>query len=168
MELPNVSTVLAGCTVTVRNSRDDGLRRQVREALRGYNHTMAPAYFDAPGAPATPHHAFDITIHNEDGTLIAGMVTDIHWGVLHLHHLWVAQHLRGAGVGQALMRRAEQEAQDHHCHYIQFSTFDFQAPDFYRKLGYRVIAQLDDYPPGYCLYFMRKNISAQTHEDDKA
>jgi hypothetical protein len=37
------------------------------------------------------------------------------------------------------------------------STYDFQAFEFYRKLGYYIIGQLDDYPDGYTLYWLRKD-----------
>ncbi|HSF18187.1 MAG TPA: hypothetical protein VLK65_21815 [Vicinamibacteria bacterium] len=36
------------------------------------------------------------------------------------------------------------------------STFDFQAPDFYRRFGYEVYATLPGYPPGHTDYYLRK------------
>jgi hypothetical protein len=34
----------------------------------------------------------------------------------------------------------------------------FQAPDFYRKLGYEEFGRLDDFPPGHSRLFFRKNL----------
>ncbi|MCA9909224.1 MAG: GNAT family N-acetyltransferase, partial [Anaerolineae bacterium] len=48
------------------------------------------------------------------------------------------------------------------CNYAHVDTLDFQAPDFYRQLGYTVWGQLDDLPPGHTRYFMRKTLSVQT------
>ena len=39
------------------------------------------------------------------------------------------------------------------------STFSFQARDFYQRHGYRVVGQLDDYPPGETFYWMRKELN---------
>jgi hypothetical protein len=37
-------------------------------------------------------------------------------------------------------------------------TFSFQAPDFYKKLGYEVFGELQDFPHGHQRYFMKKRL----------
>jgi hypothetical protein len=35
---------------------------------------------------------------------------------------------------------------------------DFQAPEFYRALGYSEFAQINDYPPGHRRFFFQKRL----------
>ena len=44
------------------------------------------------------------------------------------------------------------------CHSAWVDTFSFQAPGFYRKLGYEVFGELD-YPPGHKRFFLRKRLT---------
>ena len=44
------------------------------------------------------------------------------------------------------------------CTRVFLQTYSFQAKDFYQKLGYQVVGQLDDYPPGQSFYWMRKEL----------
>ena len=49
------------------------------------------------------------------------------------------------------------------CRHVELATFSFQARPFYEKLGYEVFATLEDDPPGYRKYFLRKPLAA-SHE----
>ena len=42
------------------------------------------------------------------------------------------------------------------CIGAHLDTYDYQAPDFYRKLGYEVFGSIDDHPPGHTRFWMRK------------
>ena len=53
--------------------------------------------------------------------------------------------------------QAEQEARRRGCRYAQLTTYSFQARGFYEKLGYSVVGQMDDYPPGRRSLWMRKD-----------
>ena len=46
------------------------------------------------------------------------------------------------------------------CTRAHTSTYAFQALAFYQRHGYRVIGQLDDYPDGYTLYWLRKDLES--------
>jgi hypothetical protein len=52
---------------------------------------------------------------------------------------------------------AETEVKSRGCSHAFLSTYSFRARGFYEKFGYRVVGQLDDYPPGQSYYWMRKN-----------
>lgn len=71
-------------------------------------------------------------------------------------HLWIDEPFRGRGFGRQLVEAAEQEAADAGAQGCFLSTFDFQAPGFYRRLGYEVYGELVDYPPGHTTYHFRK------------
>ena len=77
--------------------------------------------------------------------------------------LWVDEPLRGRGLGTELLIAAEAEARDAGALHAFLETHSFQAPDFYRRLGYVAFAELEDYPPGEQQLFMRKALRWQDH-----
>lgn len=57
----------------------------------------------------------------------------------YIYTLWLDESLRGKGVGTLLMAEAESYATGQGAQFIQLDTCGFQAPDFYRSIGYTVI-----------------------------
>jgi ribosomal protein S18 acetylase RimI-like enzyme len=53
---------------------------------------------------------------------------------------------------------AEDLAREMNCIGIWLDTFDFQAPEFYRRLGFSEFGQIEDHPPGHRRFFMRKRL----------
>lgn len=70
--------------------------------------------------------------------------------------LFVPQSLRGQGLGKSLMSQAEALARKNKCIGVWLDSFSFQAPDFYKKLGYEVFGALPDFPRGETRYFFSK------------
>ena len=64
----------------------------------------------------------------------------------------------GRGLGNQLIHAAEGEARAAGAHGAFLETHWFQAPAFYRKLGYETIAEIEDYPPGGSQLVMRKSL----------
>jgi ribosomal protein S18 acetylase RimI-like enzyme len=58
------------------------------------------------------------------------------------------------------MRTVEAEARARGCGHILLETHSFQAPDFYRKLGFEIIGCVDGYPRGHRSLTMRKRLAA--------
>ena len=73
--------------------------------------------------------------------------------------LFVPETLRGQGFGEKLMRQAEDLAREAGCTGIWLDTFSFQAPDFYKRLGYTEFGTLADYPPGFTRHYLHKPLS---------
>jgi ribosomal protein S18 acetylase RimI-like enzyme len=70
--------------------------------------------------------------------------------------LWVAENLRGQGVGTELMDRAEAAARTAGCTQMVLSTHSFQAPGFYHARGYREVGRTDGYPRGHAHLYLVK------------
>ena len=81
------------------------------------------------------------------------------FGWLFVELLFVPDRLRGRGMGANLMSRAEAEAVSRGGHGAWLDTFEFQARGFYEGLGYSCFGKLNDYPPGFARYFMKKALS---------
>jgi ribosomal protein S18 acetylase RimI-like enzyme len=73
--------------------------------------------------------------------------------------LWLDEDYRGRGLGSDLLRQAERQAVARGCRRACLSSFSFQAPDFYLRQGYEIFGQLEDYPDGETLFFLRKVLS---------
>ena len=91
-------------------------------------------------------------------TVVAGLAGETYSGWPFIRYLWVGDTLRGKGIGRKLMAGAEARALERGCHSAWVDTFSFQAPGFYRKLGYEVFGELD-YPPEHKRIFLQKRLA---------
>ncbi len=93
-----------------------------------------------------------------DGDVRAGAVGRVNWNWLDISLVWVAPGLRHQGIGEQLMAAIENAGRERGCRYAHLDTFSYQARPFYERLGYRVFATLDDYPPGHQRFYLRKEL----------
>jgi len=47
------------------------------------------------------------------------------------------------------------------CHGFRLDTFEFQAREFYKKLGFHVFSEWPDYPKDFSRFFMGKALNPQ-------
>ncbi|HEV2358515.1 MAG TPA: GNAT family N-acetyltransferase [bacterium] len=100
-----------------------------------------------------------IFLRDSSGQMIAGIYAYTWGGCLDIKLLWVSEDIRGRGLGSKLMQAAEREAFARGCHVAMLGTHSFQAPDFYKQLGYEEIGVLDGYPMQHKKYFLKKALS---------
>ena len=97
-------------------------------------------------------------LQGPDEEIVGGVLGEIYWNWFYIDLVWVKEDLRGQGYGSSLLERAEKEAQKRGALNAYLDTFSFQAPDFYRKLGYQEFGQLPDFPPGSQRFFLTKSL----------
>jgi len=98
-------------------------------------------------------------LRDADGELYAGLDGFTWGGYAMIEWLWVAESKRGEGLGTRLVRAAEAEATARDCAVIRVNTHSFQAPDFYRALGYEEIGRATDAPVGHGEFFFSKRLT---------
>ncbi len=92
------------------------------------------------------------------GDLQAG-IDGFSWGgYAMIEWLWVAPTLRRAGLGSQLVHAVETEVRARGCRVVRVNTHTFQAPDFYRKLGYEQIGYAEDTPIDHGEVFFAKRL----------
>ncbi len=99
-----------------------------------------------------------IFIKNNTDETVGGVFGELFGGWLYVSILWVAKSLRNRGLGTKLMNAIETEAVKLGCTNVHLETFSFEAPHFYKRLGYEVFAELDNYPKGYSKHFLKKQL----------
>ncbi|MFJ7281189.1 GNAT family N-acetyltransferase [Pseudomonas sp. NPDC099000] len=115
-------------------------------------HNLANAGNDA-------HETFALLLRNPDSNeVIGGLYGKVSYRWLLIDLVSVPESMRDQGIGERLMRMAEDIAQKKNCTGIWLETFSFQAPGFYQKLGYSEFGRLADYPPGHTRFYYQKSL----------
>jgi GNAT superfamily N-acetyltransferase len=107
---------------------------------------------------------FAFLIRNNAKQIKGGCSGYIFYGCFYVDLLWVDEALRGKKYGSLLMKDAEKLAYDNHCHFIAVSTMDFEALDFYKKLGFTVEFERKGFDKNSSMFFLRKNLLSN-HSD---
>ncbi|MEH2479190.1 GNAT superfamily N-acetyltransferase [Nitrobacteraceae bacterium AZCC 2146] len=70
----------------------------------------------------------------------------------------IPEQFRGRDLGSKVLAQAEDIARERGCIGLWLDTYWFQAPEFYKKQGYEIMASLPDYPRGGPRYFLKKSL----------
>jgi ribosomal protein S18 acetylase RimI-like enzyme len=114
---------------------------------------------DHNAAKGAPWQLNPLWLFARDGTgrVQGGIRGSTYWSWCSIDVLAVAEPYRGKGIGNLLLRKAEEIARARDCIGIRLDTMSFQAPEFYRRQGYTEFGRIEDYPPGHTrLWFMKK------------
>ncbi|QIY71553.2 GNAT family N-acetyltransferase [Streptomyces sp. RLB1-33] len=139
---------------------DDKDRRDLlRRRLRDTNTAASPILRALRGTPAERELPLHVWALDADGALAGGLVGHTWTTWLHVTYLWVDTPHRGAGLGGRLLAEAERLAHEERgCRNSRLETWDFQAPEFYKKHGYEVVCVIPDYPPGITEYTLTRRL----------
>ena len=138
-----------------------GLRLDIKDAPSDADVEILPNGLEAFNESRWPGHQpwRPLAVFARDGQrIVAGLGGETYSGWLSIRYLWVSEGLRGKGIGRELIAGAERRALERGCHSAWVDTFSFQAPGFYRKLGYEAFGELD-YPPEHKRFFLKKRLT---------
>jgi GNAT superfamily N-acetyltransferase len=93
------------------------------------------------------------------GEIVAGLHGWTWGGCCEIRFLWVHQDWRGRRLGTRLVELAEREARARGARQVVLATHSFQAPGFYRRLGFSTVGAVSDYPAGHAQIYLRKRLS---------
>lgn len=130
-------------------SRKSKKTQELGNLIRAYNQSKRESSKSEP---------LNIYVEDEHGNLLAGMAAETFGNWLEIEYLYVSEELRGQGIGSEILNRAEQEARERKCKYSFVNTFQFQAPDFYKKHGYKEVFTLKEYPYTGERYYYTKDL----------
>lgn len=104
-----------------------------------------------------------VLAYANDGTLIGGVSGRTIYKHFLIEVVWVAEKFRRQALGGRLMLLAERAARERGCVAAQVDTLTFQAPGFYRKLGFEVVGKIEHFPEGHDRYFLLKRYADLAH-----
>ncbi len=110
------------------------------------------------GASKGKAYSFAILARDESGEMIAGCNGSVIFGSIYTDQLWVHPAYRGKGVGTKLMEQVHEFGRKNTCNLATVTTMDFQAPHFYKKLGYKVDFSREGYDKNALCIFMSKHL----------
>ena len=99
---------------------------------------------------------------NDDGVIIGAITGRAYYNEVHIGDLIVDESYRGADIGSRLVKTVEDAYSNRGYEKITLTTFGFQAPGFYEKLGYSLEFVREDKDPRLSKYFYCKSISGNT------
>lgn len=105
----------------------------------------------------SPAEEFVFFALDDGGNKIGGCYGVLYYGCLCIYKLWIAPEFRSQGLGQTLVQQAEKFGNENGCLFYSVSTMDWEALDFYKKIGYYVEFERHGYLKDSILYELRKD-----------
>jgi RimJ/RimL family protein N-acetyltransferase len=103
-------------------------------------------------------HGLAVLDRDELGRLAGGAVGVAWAGGAELQGLWVRADRRGEGRGRRLVQTFEGAARAQGARRIFLTSFDFQAPGLYRRLGYEETGVREGWPAGHRDHCFQKDL----------
>ncbi|HEY4459259.1 MAG TPA: GNAT family N-acetyltransferase [Pseudonocardiaceae bacterium] len=94
------------------------------------------------------------------GRVVGGLSGRTSFGLWFVDYFYLPSSMRGSGVGSELLRQAENEALRRGCRAGFLYTINFQAPEFYRRNGWRSFGQIPGEPDGISRIYFTKDLTA--------
>ena len=91
-------------------------------------------------------------------TFLGAVIGKYFFGGLHIKELFVIKEERGKGLGTKLMHTALAHGKEQSCAFAWLETFNFQAVEFYKKLGFEVEFIRTGYNGNNSFYYLCKDL----------
>lgn len=111
--------------------------------------------------PQATNSRLTLSIRDDAGVIIAGLVGATSYGWLHVDVIWVAEAFRGQGLGRRLMDKATQIASDRGCHGVWLDTSSDDAAAAYLAMGFVRFGRLVNGPNQHPTDHQRSFLSMQ-------
>ena len=92
------------------------------------------------------------------GEIIGSITGRAYYNEVHIGDLIIDKKYRGQGIGTKLVTGVEEEYRNKGFEKVTLTTFGFQAPEFYKKLGYSLEFVREDKDPKLSKYFYCKSL----------
>lgn len=97
-------------------------------------------------------------VAEEDGEIAGAITGRAYYNEVHIGDLIIDEKYRRLKVGSDLVKAVEEAYAGKGYNKITLTTFGFQAPEFYKKLGYELEFVRKDKDPKLCKYFYIKKL----------
>lgn len=97
-------------------------------------------------------------VEEEDGKILGAITGRAYYNEVHIGDLIVSKDCRRSGLGSKLVKAVEEYYSGKCYDIITLTTFGFQAPEFYKKLGYKIEFVRENKDPKLSKYFLSKPI----------
>ena len=129
--------------------------REVDETIGDFIHSEFTRYGEQNGVVLN-YDEFCFTAQDADGRIVGVITGRAYYNEVHIGDLIVAESHRRSGLGRRLVSAVEAAYLGKGYDVITLTTFGFQAPEFYRKLGYSVEFVRSHKDPKLSKYFLKK------------
>lgn len=136
-------------SLRVEENPDDADVQDLRRNLRRYNVTKAQT---------DQGLGLAVFLKDSAGVMKAGIYGWLWGECLEIDYLWVEQAQRGQGLGKKLLQALEAAAVARGGRTAILDTFTWQAPEFYKKMGYEQFGSFGRYGQGYHKHFFHKRL----------
>ena len=104
------------------------------------------------------YDGFCFAAEDDEGKIIGVITGRAYYNEVHIGDLIVDEQCRGTGLGSRLVRTVENTYKGKGYDIVTLTTFGFQAPEFYKKLGYTVEFIRECRDPKLSKYFLKKEL----------
>jgi len=138
-------------SVTIDLAPEDEIRAgTLGRLLREFNYQRVGRY---PEGQSVYLNAKD-----EGGNRLGGFRGEVYFHWLFVNVLFVEERERGKGLGARLLSEGEARAKAKGALHSRLETFEWQAPDFYLKHGYKEVLRIPNYYQRHSLSLMVKDL----------
>jgi GNAT superfamily N-acetyltransferase len=135
---------------TVTDTPGERAETTIRDGLSAYNFEKAGYRDQRPLA---------VLVSDPDtGEVIGGLLGRTSFGLLRIDTFFLPESLRKQGLGTRILKAAEEEGTRRGCRRALLTTLSIQAPGFYKRQGWEVLAEIDGGPPGPSRFLMTKKL----------
>lgn len=130
------------------------LNNEQKDAL--YN-MFAQHAIEVTGMNGLATEPISFVMRNED-KLVGAIVAQIFWQQLHIKYLAVAKEFREQGIAKKLMNKMLEYGKNQGCSLVYVETLSFQAPDMYKKMGFKEDFKRDGFANNTSFHYLSMSL----------